>query len=308
MSPRKRSRGRKGAPEEEHGNSERWLVSYSDMLTVLVGLFIVLYAMSQVDQAKFEQLAASLAEGFGGSSQAILHTGSSILEDNSPIAPQVRPDVNQDLSTALRNENPGAVSPEANATAQTHTDATVNKADYDAAVKEYQDLSKLAEQLEARLVAHDLGGTVKYRINERGLVVGLVSDELFFVPDAAGLTDTSRRVIDTLAPPLGKLPNLIAVEGHANTLPSTKYASNWELSADRAVQVTKRFVDSKKISAERVSATGFGDSRPLESNKTTAGLKINRRVDIVVLSNQPERIRELIPEVMKDLNSQATAG
>ncbi|WP_435299657.1 flagellar motor protein MotB [Timonella sp. A28] len=299
MSGHNRKRSKKAAPVEEHGDGERWLVSYADMLTVLVGLFIVLYAMSQVDQAKYEQLAASLAEGFGGSSQAVMNTGSSILENNTAIVPKISPDVNEELATALRNDNTGA---------QDSLATSVDKKDYEAAVQEYQDLQALAERLETHLAEKGVDGTVKYRIDERGLVIGLVSDELFFVADTARLTDTSRKVIDTLAPALRKLPNQIAIEGHANTVPSTAYASNWELSADRAVQVLRRFASNGKIDPQRLAATGFGDARPLKSNKTEEGLVANRRVDIVVLSSQPERIRELIPQVMEDLSSQASHG
>ncbi|WP_019148400.1 OmpA/MotB family protein [Timonella senegalensis] len=292
MSASSKRRRRAPAPEE-HSDSERWLVSYADMLTVLVGLFIVLYAMSQVDQDKFEKLAASLAEGFGGPSQAVLHTGSSIMDSNSPIAPLVRPEDTSSLVTALRNNEAGA-----GETSTISTEPT--RQDLEAARGEYENLQEVADTIETRLTKKGLAGSVTYRINERGLVLGLVSDELFFVADTAELTAMSRKVIDATAPVLTKLPNRVAVEGHANTLPSSAYASNWELSADRAVQVLRRYVGPGDFPAERISATGFGDTQPLASNETVEGLAANRRVDVVVLSDQPERIRELIAQIAVD--------
>lgn len=289
-----RRRKRKTAPEEheEGAGRERWLVSYSDMLTVLVGLFIVLYAISQVDQAKFQALAASLNAGFGGSSQSVLDSGSSILAENSSVIPLIKPEDATDVSTALRNDKTQEFTGDS-------ADQAIDPKDLSAAREEYQSLVELANKLDARLAKKGLDGMVSYKINERGLVVGLVSDELFFVADTAELTDQSRSVVDNLAPTLKKISNELSIEGHANSIPSTRYRSNWELSSDRATQVLRRFVEKGKVSAERTAAVGFGDARPLKDNAKASGLKANRRVDIVILSDKPERVRELIPQVAK---------
>lgn len=287
MSSRRRRRGR-GQEEAESSASERWLVSYADMLTVLVGLFIVLYAMSQVDQAKFEQLAASLAVGFGGAAPSVLDSGTTILANTGPVVPDITPS----LETALAGLSGQSQTPAPN---------EVDPEDYAAARTEYEHLQELTKSLERALADQSLEGSVTYRITERGLVVGLVSDELFFVADTAELTDTSKRVVDTLAPVLDALPNELSIEGHANALPSVRYPTNWELSADRATQVLRRFVEQGALSHTRIASVGFGESRPLVDNATAHGLAANRRVDVVILSTQPEHVRELIPVVQEAL-------
>lgn len=297
MSARKRRRGRGGPPESDASLSERWLVSYADMLTVLVGLFIVLYAISQVDQDKYEQLAASLAVGFGGTSQAVLHTGNSVLAQDAPVIPNVRPNL-------LSPTGPGNLAASGHDPDPEAQDTVIDPKDLELARREYTSLQALAHTLEEALLQEGLDGSVSYRVTERGLVVGLVSDELFFVADTAQLTPTSRQVIDVLAPSLKNLPNQIMVEGHANTLPSVRYPTNWELSADRATQVLRRFTEHGNLTPARIAAVGFGDSKPLADNNTGQGLAVNRRVDVVVLSAAPENIRELIPVVQQMLATQ----
>jgi chemotaxis protein MotB len=150
------------------------------------------------------------------------------------------------------------------------------------------------------LAKKGLDGLVSYKIDERGLVVGLISNELFFVADTAELTSDSRAVIDALTPTLKKIDNELSIDGHANSLPSTQYRSNWELSSDRATQVLRRFVEQGKLDPVRIKAVGYGDARPLLPNDTAEGLRANRRVDIVVMSSEPERVRELIPRIIEE--------
>ncbi|WP_029068268.1 flagellar motor protein MotB [Jonesia quinghaiensis] len=300
MSRPKHPKKRGGAHEEEHADSERWLVSYADMLTVLVGLFIVMYAMSQVDESKYEQLAASLAVSFGGSGgTSILSDGSSILETNSSVIPTTVVPPEGELATALRND--GSSDNEGDS-----DEEAINPKDMAAARAEFENLESLAERIDKALKKRGLEGSVEYRINERGLIVGLVSDELFFLPDTATLTSNTRKVVDTTAPIMRELNNELSIEGHANSLRSVNYKSNWELSSDRATQVLRRYVEKGKISGDRIAAVGFGDTRPLAKNNTKRGLTVNRRVDIVILSSEPERVRDLLTLVATETDTGET--
>ncbi len=279
-------RRRKREVEEEHDDKERWLVSYSDMMTVLVALFIVLYAMSQVDVDKFNELRTSLAAGFGAPQVSILTDGAGLMNDTSSqvVAPTID----------------GIVPTLTGAAHQTGTEngsgESVAAADLAAARAEYQDMEALAERIEAALAERGLDGALQFRINERGLIIGMVTDEVFFAAESAVLTETSQIVIDTVAPYLTVLPNEISVEGHANSVPTTsRYLTNWELSSDRATQVLRRLVENGGLPGSRAAAVGFGEARPLLPNETPEGLAGNRRVDLVVLSDEPERIRELLP-------------
>lgn len=283
--------GRKGkrAVEEEHVNHERWLVSYADMMTVLVALFIVLYAISQVDQDKYDQLRTSLAAGFGAPQVSILSDGTGPMPDTSTevMIPTID-DIIPTVSDSVQQTEVSAVTGDTEA---------IDPGDLAIARLEYTSFENLAAQIEAALAAQGLQGVLQFKIDERGLVIGMVTNEVFFAAESAMLTPTSQVVVDTMSPFLASLPNEISVEGHANTVPTSVYSSNWELSSDRATQVLRRMVEFGGIPGGRVASVGYGEARPLVANDTTEGLASNRRVDMVVLSDQPERIRALLPLV-----------
>jgi len=270
---------RKPVHEEEHDNHERWAVSYADMMTVLVGLFIVLYAMSQVDQTKFEALRDSLAAGFGKAAPAVLDGSSGVMKDAGavPNSPQ-----------AAGEMGPITSAPELDPEAQ----------NIELARQEASRLQDVQAQIEGRLAAVGMAEQVRYVIDERGLVIGLVSNDVFFDPASAALKPAAEIVLDAAAPVLVAIPDQISVEGHANVLPvSGRYATNWELSADRATQVLRRLVEVDGLPGQRVSAVGFGDARPLPEGAVDV-LAVNRRVDLVVHSPMPEPVRNLLPAMI----------
>lgn len=273
------SHGRKrlGVHEEEHENHERWAVSYADMMTVLVGLFIVLYAMSVVDEVKFEELKASLAAGFGHRTTSMMvgSTGALTGLESTEIAPDLRTDVEKEAGLT-----------------EARTDLTEEQERQAAALAELARFDELTERIRAALADDGLDDRVRFRVTERGLVIGMVADDVFFAPDTATLTDTARRVIDAAGPVLADLTEQISVEGHANVLPSTRYPTNWELSSDRATQVLRRLVEQRYVAPERIASVGFGDARPLTA---ADALDENRRVDVVVLSAAPDDVRALLP-------------
>lgn len=269
--------------EEEHENHERWAVSYADMMTVLVGLFIVLFAMSQVDQIKFEQLRQSLAVGFGHDAPSMIPGGSGAMAgvEDSAITP--------DLQSQVGIQDDMVATPDT-----TLTEAEVN---HDLAVTEYNRLTAMADSIAQLLAEQSLSDRVRFRITERGLVVGMVADDVFFTAMSAQLSPTAMLVIDTTAPVLAGVSEEISVEGHANTLPTSgQYATNWELSSDRATQVLRRLVEFGGVPANRIAAVGYGDARPL-IDPVGDPMEANRRVDLVILSAVPEDVRAYLPTV-----------
>ena len=279
-------RRRKREEHEEPENHERWAVSYADMMTVLVGLFIVLYSISQVDQAKFEQLRESLAAGFGHRAPSMLvgSTGPLTGIEAIEISPHLADEAGLEADPVV--ERPPDVD-----------GPTQDEVNMEAALVEYDRLEGVAEQIQAALQAQALGDRVQFRITERGLMIGMVADDVFFTAASAELSLTAMKVIDTITPVLVSLPNEISVEGHANVLPvSGRYATNWELSSDRATQVLRRMVEIGGLQPTRVSAVGFGDARPL-NDPNADPLSVNRRVDVVVMSGLSEEIRVLLPVI-----------
>jgi chemotaxis protein MotB len=280
----------RGGHEEEHENTERWLLSYSDMITVLMALFIVLFAISQVDQSKYDALRTSLAAGFGHPVVSVISGGQGALTGGTSARP-----VSVDLAgdAGLGHEAPGR-SP----TAAPTSDAKdgVDAAVLAAAKAEVAHLDALQAEITAKLAAMGLADRVRFRMDVRGLIMGLVADDVFFANGSADLTDTARQVLDGAAPVLASIPEQISIEGHANILPvSGRYATNWELSADRATQVLRRLVEADGVAPVRIMSIGFGDARPLVEGSTPAALNANRRVDLVVLSSAPEQVRALLP-------------
>ncbi len=279
MSASGHGRRRKGGHEEEHENHERWAVSYGDMMTVLCALFIVLYSMSQVDQVKYEALAQSLAEGFNNKSASVLDGSDGVMPASVAGSPQ---------APAAPVEPVSAVDP-----------AAASPADIAAAIAEVDRLRQVQADIEARLAAVGMSNQVRYVIDERGLVMGLVANDVFFDDGSAVLQPAANTVLDAAAPVLLAIPERISVEGHANVIPASgRYATNWELSADRATQVLRHLVEADGLPAGRISATGYGDTRPLDPGASPEALATNRRVDLVIHSGLAETVRGLIPAVV----------
>ncbi|WP_019136077.1 flagellar motor protein MotB [Cellulomonas massiliensis] len=292
-----RSRRRGGGHEEEHVNHERWLVSYSDMITVLMALFIVLFAISQVDQDKYIQLRESLAAGFKDmtGNESVLDGGAGTLDGQSAVPEDAPVDGTAGLVDADAELGHQAASPSPAATSDIDPDTL------EAAKAEAAHLKEIKAGLLKRLREERLDSSVRFRIDERGLVMALVADDVFFAPASAQLTPTAGKVLDAAGPTLRRLKEQISIEGHANVLPvSGRYATNWELSADRATQVLRHLVEKDRIAGSRIMAIGFGDERPLVAGRSKQAMETNRRVDLVILSGAPEAVRDLLPALTKE--------
>ncbi len=261
MSARK---GRKHAEEEEVHVDERWMASYMDMVTVLMCMFIVLFAMSTVDQDKYEQLRNSLATGFGAVEVGAVDTA------EGTVVPADKVDAEgESFSTA------------------------------ELASLEVDNLEALKQAVSAGLQASGLEASVSFTMDTRGLTIRLVGSETFFASNRAELSDAARSVLDSIAAPLAASGREVSVEGHADVRNSAPpYPSNWELSSARATQVLRDLVERGGIPADHIQAVGFGSSRPLAPGSSPDELALNRRVDIVVLTTQSEEVSALIPGVV----------
>jgi len=266
-----RSRRRKKVAEE-HGGEERWMASYMDMVTVLMCLFIVLYAMSTVDQAKFEKLKTSLATGFGVEASQTVDTAEGLI-----VRPQ---DVDKEGTLA-------------------EFDGEAQKPEelMELAEEEQAELGALRQEIQSRLESAGHGDAAAFAITERGLTIRLVSAETFFRPNSADLTGNAREILMAIAPVLAPTDRAFEVEGFADVRkPAEPYPTNWELSASRATQVLRSLVEDGGVPGERIASVGYGDARPVPNN---TDLSLNRRVDVVVLSGETDKVRELLPAAAK---------
>jgi chemotaxis protein MotB len=276
--------------EEEHENHERWMVSYADMMTLLLVLFIVLYAMSQVDKAKFAALASGLNETFGGpiSVQPGPTPEGSVLDGLTGAI---------DIASAIPPDTTVS-EPEVDAAASAAAAERANRVATEAAGA-YDELAAARAQLEAALAAAGYSGAAQFEIDERGLVVHIVADAVLFDAEEAILRPEGRAILTAVAPALAGLPNVLRVEGHANHLPVTPggpWPSNWELSATRATTVL-RSLGSNGVPEPRMSATGYAATKPLVPESDPTALSVNRRVDVVVLSTASAEANALLPGI-----------
>ena len=280
--------------EEEHENHERWLVSYADMVTLLMVMFIVMFAISQVDEKRFNALKEGLAAGFGQSVSVM--TGSDAVMEQPGIAP-IPPVAPSEFDSSLEADTKIRVSEAVDEAAQ-----LANQRRYAEAAAEVDRLERIRKRLLGALRAHGLQADVRMAIDGRGLTVSLVSRHIVFAPNLATLTPRGERVLDVLAPALRDLPDPLQIDGHTNQVPVKPkfYPTDWELSSARAITVLRHLNEAGAVPTRRLSAAAYGHERPLIDPSRSGSQRLNKRVDIVVLSGAPAETRALLEQVVSD--------
>jgi chemotaxis protein MotB len=287
---------RRHEEHEEHANHERWLVSYADMMTLLMVLFIVMFAISQVDQRKFDQLKDGMAAGFGATASPF--SGSKGTMDSEGDKPMEK--------LAPETQDVGDVQPQDVAVQLSAKQKAVEKAqdakDYAEAKAELNRLQKIRKQVEKALAAHGYRDDVAIRIDERGLSISLVSRHIVFQANEAQLSPRGQKVLDVLAPVIRSLPNRLDVDGHTNQVKVKPkyYPTDWELSAARAVTVLRYLAEHGHVPAKRMAAVAYGHELPLRDPSLPGAAALNKRVDLVVVSDAPERARRLFGKVLRE--------
>jgi chemotaxis protein MotB len=264
MSARGRRRGR-GGHAGGH-NDERWLLTYSDMITLLMALFIIMWAISTVNDSKFDQLAKSLSDAFSGK---IFQGDKSVVPGSAGTKTEVVP--------LAREPSKGA------SQATQSFDASVQAAQQ---AQDLQNLEALQRQVDDYAKSKGLSGKLQTSIDERGLVIRIIPDDLLFDTGEAVLKPGAREILDHIADILRglKATNPVRVEGNTDNVPisTPEFPDNWALSTARAVTVLRVVLDDG-FDPSRLSAAGYADQRPVASNATAAGRAQNRRVEIVVV-------------------------
>ena len=259
---RRRSDRRDGG--DSHGADERWLLTYSDMITLLMALFIVMWSISAVNKSKFDELKTSLHQAF--THEKVLDGGRSVLQSDGNDTSSAQPIVPSDPVAQRMNE--------------------LRRIEQAAVRKDIESLRRVREEIEAYARAHGFSGQLRTSLDERGLVVRLLTDKVLF--------DTGRAIVKPDGLPLlreiggllrsPRITNPVRVEGNTDDVPihTARFRSNWELSTARATAVLQVLLHVG-VSPARLSAAGYADQHAAASNATAAGRKLNRRVEIVVL-------------------------
>lgn len=264
---------------EEHLNHEAWAIPYADLLTLLLAFFVVMYAISSLNEGKYRVVADSLSAAFGGPPRSIkpVQAGQVQLRGGDFDHPSVI-DTGARRGPAQPNriEVPMPVSRrEQQNQAATAASAQASQAQ----------LHALGDEIEKALSGLVASGLVRVRRGENFLAVEIQSD-LLFASGVASPSATALGTIRQLASVLRDAPNAVRVEGYTDNQPirTAQFRSNWDLSAARATNVVYELIDSG-IPPERLASMGYGEYQPIADNATVAGRSTNRRVELVILAS-----------------------
>ncbi|PWF48888.1 flagellar motor protein MotD [Massilia glaciei] len=251
------ARKRYAEDAENAENHERWLISYADFITLLFAFFVVMYAISSVNEGKVKVLSASLGDAFGKHGAEAGAGGAA----NAPPAFSLPDLVRKRRQEALRRER--------------------------------EALTRLAQGLKATLGPLVREG--KVRVTQSGIGVSIeINASVLFEPGQAALTARSRQALGAVALLLRDDPHLLQVEGHTDPTPisNAQFASNWELSAVRAASVVRLFIDSG-VDERRLTVLGHGANMPVAPNGAPEGRARNRRVAVTIVSKLPGTAEEI---------------
>ncbi|ULU27374.1 flagellar motor protein MotD [Dyella terrae] len=272
---------RKKKHHEDHVNHEAWAIPYADLMTLLLAFFVVMYAVSVVNEGKYRVMSNSIIEAFNGSSHVI-----------APM-PQTRAQPhNVDPAIASPQTQPGAATTPVSVPIPARPQL-VRASDMRSASQsdERRNLEVIRDQVQRALQPLIDKKMVIVRKTTSWLEIELRTD-ILFQSGAAKLSPEAMDALDNMASILKPFPNPVRVEGYTDDRPinTSLYPSNWKLSAARAASVARLFSE-QGVEPSRLGIMGWGEFRPTADNGTEDGRNHNRRVLIVVLSedNAPKR-------------------
>lgn len=245
--------------EEEHDNHERWMVSYADFITLLFAFFVVMYAISSVNEGKYRILADSLVGAFGNA---------------PPMA----------VAGGTQSQNPAPIIPRP---------VSQPKRDSEAVRREKEHMTRMARDIITALGQLVNQGKVRVTQSPHGIRVE-INASVLFAPGDARLSGETSEALKGVAAVLKDDSHAIQVEGHTDSMPirTAIFPSNWELSAVRASSVVRLFSENG-IAESRMSAIGKGPTQPVADNETAEGRLKNRRVTVIILSSLPTPVTEV---------------
>ena len=236
----------------EKENGERWLLTYSDLITLLMIFFIIMYASSNVDTVKYKAISQSFNQAMGGGKN-VIKMGDNIVDTTDT----------QKVKTTL-------IQP---VTAIEQAEQTK--------------LETVKIQLDKYLQDNNLSSSVVTAITERGLEASFLDSALFDSGKADIKPEAVSKIVE-IGKIVNQLGNYIRVEGHTDNVPirNSQFSSNWQLSVIRATNVTELLISTVKIVPEKISAVGYGEFRPKSENNTENGRAQNRGVNIVIINTK----------------------
>ena len=244
---------------EEHVD-EAWLLPYADILTLLLALFIVLFAASEVDSKKFQAISSSFNSELQG--------GTGILDQEAPVEsldPSTTAKLNEDLPSGESEEEI-------------------------LAAKDQQELEDFQTNIEAYIDEKGLSPRLQTEMTVKGLMI-TIKEGVLFESGSADIIGGSQTIADEISNLLvSDPPRMIFIEGHTDNIPAgtKEYPTNWELSSARAINFMKILLENDKLDPEKFSATGYSEYHPIATNDTLEGRTENRRVEVLISPYEKE--------------------
>ncbi|AIF44202.1 flagellar motor protein MotB [Virgibacillus sp. SK37] len=243
--------------KDEHHVDESWLLPYSDLLTLLLALFIVLFAMSEVDTQKYKELSQVFNNEFSG--------GQGILEEKDPTeqplpAPQPEQEKEKNKKEDEQNQN---------------------------SAMEKEQLQTVKENINAYIKKRNLTDVLQTQLSDEGLLI-TISNDFSFHSGSADVNREGKKIAKEISGfLLTDPPHQIIVSGHADDLPihNEEFSSNWELSVMRAIHFMRIVLENEQLDPTKFSAKGFGEYKPAVPNTSEANRAANRRVEVLILPN-----------------------
>ncbi|MCU9595072.1 flagellar motor protein MotB [Caldibacillus thermolactis] len=237
---------------EEKEQKDSWLLPYSDLMTLLLALFIVLFASSSVDAQKFQ----AISKVFGD----IFSSGTHVLEYPSPI-------------------------PEAENKVNSNEDKVNDKHSF--SHNEYNQFKQIKERIDSYIFSKNLEGKLQTSLSDEGLLL-TINDTILFDSGSAEIREHDKQIAREISHLLViNPPHNVVITGHTDNVPihNSNFESNWELSVTRAVNFMELLLENEKLDPRWFSAKGFGPYQPIASNESASGRQQNRRVEVLILPN-----------------------
>jgi len=274
--------------QEVHVNQERWLISYADFITLLFAFFVVMYSISQVNDSKYRVLSDTFIEAFHKTADA--QTDSNSQQNTAPSNDVINPIdmVKTPTELADSDEQKPEISDHASDAAAADSQTPVIP------VKTSDELAQISDLVTEKFTQLIQDGMIQVSSNELWLQIEL-KDSILFSSGSADTSEQAQKIFDEIAVILKNYSNPVQVEGFTDNIPikSAKYPTNWELSTARASAIVKYLV-SKGVAPERLSAVGYGEYQPVVSNATEQGRAQNRRVAIMIAKRKMDRPKVIV--------------
>ncbi len=261
-----------------HVNHERWLISYADFITLLFAFFVVMYSISQVNDSKYRVLSDTFIEAFNQPTDS--QNNAEPVQQSNPSEVITPIDMGKIVpSNPGEHGTPTEVVDQGEAASSVASEGLTTP-------DELSQISDLVTEKFSQLIDDQM---ITVSSNELWLQIEL-KDSILFSSGSAETSEQAQRIFNEIALILKNYSNPVQVEGFTDNIPinSPKYPTNWELSSARASAIVK-YLATRGVAPERLSAVGYGEYQPVASNATEAGRAQNRRVAIMIAKRKMDR-------------------